>query len=131
MIRYRTGIDASTGKLLVGYAHLAQSIDKIIMTIPTERVMRLDFGLDPARRLGRNISAALAATLYRDAITAIHTWEPEYRIVRLQLVGLDRIGGMSIYFEGQYFPEGRFGNYDLVEPANINALLALADRQAA
>lgn len=131
MTRYRTGIDATTGKVLTGYAHLVQSVDKIISTLPTERVMRLDFGLEPTRRLGRNISAALAATLYRDAITAIHKWEPEYRIVRLQLVGLDRIGGMSIYFEGDYFPEGRFGNYDLVEPANINIPLALTHRGAA
>lgn len=131
MIRYRGGISARTGAPLTGYAHLEQSLGKIVMTIPTERVMRLDFGLDPTRRLGRNISPLLAAQLYRDLVIAVHKWEPEYRILRMQLVGLDRIGGLAIYIEGRYFPEGRFGNYALEEPANFNIPLALAQRGAA
>ncbi|MBY6244107.1 GPW/gp25 family protein [Methylosinus sp. Sm6] len=131
MIRYRTGIDAKTGKVLVGFAHLEQSVAKIVMTAPTERVMLLDFGFEPARRLGRNISAALAATLYRDLITAIHKWEPEYRIARLQLANLDRIGGMGVVLAGLYYPEGRFGNYDISEEANLNIPLALTHRGVA
>ncbi|MCC3246138.1 GPW/gp25 family protein [Methylocystis sp. WRRC1] len=131
MIRYRTGISSTTGAPLSGYAHLAQSLDKIIMTIPTERVMRLDFGLDPARRLGRNISPQLAAHLYRNLVTAIHKWEPEFRIVRMQLVSVDRTGGLAIYLEGRYFPEGRYGNYAVEEPANFNIPLALIKRGAA
>lgn len=130
-IRYRTGISSRDGRPLTGYAHLAQSLDKIVTTIPTEIVMLLDFGLDPTRRLGRNISPMLAAQLYRDVIVAVHKSEPEYRIVRLQLAGLDRIGGMNLYFEGRYFPEGRFGNYALEEPANFNVPLALVRRGAA
>jgi hypothetical protein len=131
MTQYRTGIDAETGRVLTGYAHLVQSIHKIVGTMPTERVMRLDFGMEPSRRLGRNITVALAATLYRDAVAAIHRWEPEYRVVRLQLVDIDRAGVLAIYIEGEYYPEGRLGNYDLVEPANINIPLALAHRGAA
>lgn len=125
MIRYRTGIDARTGHVLVGFAHLEQSVAKIVMTMPLERVMLLDFGLAPTRRLGRNISRALVATLYGDLIVAIHKWEPEYRIERLQLASLDRVGGMGVYFEGRYYPEGRLGNYDVVESANLDISLVL------
>ena len=131
MIRYRNGIDARTGRPLSGRAHLEQSIKKIVMTIPTERVMRLDFGMNPTRHLGRNISARLAAEFYRDAIVAIHKWEPEYRIRRLQLVLLDRVGGLGVLFEGTYYPEGRFKNYDIAEEVNYNIPLALAELRGA
>ncbi len=131
MVRYRVGISKVTGRSMTGYAHLQQSLAEIIATIPTERVMRLDFGLDPTRRLGRNISPALAATLYRDLIVAIHKFEPEYRVTRLQLVSVDRLGGLAIYLEGAYFPEGRLGNYALEAPANFNLPVGLVKRGAA
>ena len=130
-VNYRNGISSRDGRPLSGTVHLEQSLMKIIMTIPTERVMRLDFGLDPTRRLGRNISPLLAATLYRDLVVAVHKWEPEYRIARMQLVGLDRAGGLSLYVEGRYFPEGRLGNYAIWQPANFNFPIALARRNAA
>jgi phage baseplate assembly protein W len=130
-VNYRIGISERTGRPLIGAAHLDQSLTKIVMTIPTERVMRLDFGLDPTRRLGRNISPTLAAQLYRDLVTAVHRLEPEYRITRMQLARLDRIGGLSLYMEGRYFPEGRLGNYAIWEPANFNFPITLAGRNAA
>lgn len=131
MVRYRHGIDARTGRPLSGRAHLAQSIAKIVSTIPTERVMRLDFGMNPTRHIGRNISAALAAEFYRDAIVAIHRYEPEYRVRRLQLVSLDRIGGLSVLFEGSYYPEGRLGNYDIVEAVDLDIPLSIAELRGA
>lgn len=130
-VNYRKGISATTGRPLTGAAHLEQSLVKIVMTIPTERVMRLDFGLDPTRRLGRNISPVLAATLYRDLVVAVHKWEPEYRIARMQLAGLDRAGGLALFVEGRYFPEGRLGNYAFWEPANFNLPLSAIDLRGA
>lgn len=130
-IRYRTGISSRDGRPLTGYAHLAQSLDKIITTIPTEVVMLLDFGMNPTRRLGRNISAPLAAQLYRDIVTAVHKWEPEYRIVRLELLDIGRGGGLTIALGGRYYPEGRFGNYDIVEPANFNIPMWIAEQRGA
>lgn len=131
-IRYRTGVDARTGKPLSGFAHCAQSVDDIVTTLLTERVLLLDYGLNPTRRLGRNISPALAAQLYRDAIAAIHKWEPEFRITTLQLVGVDRTGMLALRIDGRYFPEGRYGNYDIVEMQSVSvALASLVAREAA
>lgn len=130
-VDYRVGISARDGRPLTGYAHLEQSLAKIIGTLPGERVMRLDFGMDPTRRLGRNISPLLAATLYRDFVAAIHKFEPEYRITRMQLARVDRSGALALHVEGRYFPEGRLGNYALEEPANFNFPLALATGGAA
>lgn len=126
MIRYRTGIDARTGRPLTGFAHLAQSVAKIVTTMPTERVMRPLFGMDPTKHLGRNISAALAGALYRDLVEAVHRYEPEYRIRRMQLVSLDRKGGLGVALTGVYYPEGRFGNYAIEEPAELLASLIAA-----
>lgn len=130
-LRYRIGIDARTGRPLTGWPHCRQSVGKIVMTIPTERVMRLDFGMDPARRLGRNISPALAARLYSDVIEALRRDEPEYVVRRLQLVSLDRGGGLGLLFEGDYYPEGRLGNYGVIETRDFSLALAPAELRGA
>jgi len=130
-VDYRNGMSSRTGRPLAGAAHLEQSLDKIVTTIPTEVVMLLDFGLDPTRRLGRNISPVMAAQLYRDFVTAVHKWEPEYRVSRMQLVDVGRDGSLALYVEGRYYPHGRFGDYSFWEPANYNFPLSLMRRNAA
>lgn len=129
MIQYRTGIDAETGQLLTGLAHVSQSVSTIITTVPLEMVMLLDFGCDVVSRIGRNMYRESVLRLYGDIVTAVHRWEPEYRISRMQLVNITRTGGLAIALPGTYYPEGRFGNYALAEPVtdlNINLIKATA-----
>lgn len=114
-VRYRTGIDARTGRIIGGRAHLAQSLAKIWMTRIGERVMLLDFGTDLRSHLAEDVTGALALEIYDDLTTAVQRWEPEYRAVEMQLVNLTRIGGLGLRHAGLYFPEGRLGNVDLVE----------------
>lgn len=118
MIRYRTGRDARTGRMLRGFAHVEQSIGFILTTFLEERVMLLEFGAGIVRHLGRNITPALAIAIYRDAVKEVHRWEPEYRIRQIQLVTVTRTGTLGLGTRGLYYPEGRFGNYDIVEPAD-------------
>ena len=129
-IRYRTGIDARTGKLLVGKPHLAQSLAKIWTTRIGERVMLLDFGSKLFSHLAEDITGALALEIYDDLTDAIYEWEPEYRGVDFQLVSLTRIGGLGIRHGGNYYPEGRFGNYDIVEPFGGVSALARYEQAA-
>jgi len=119
MVRYRSSMCRYSGRLLTGFPVIEQSITRILTTHPTELVMRLDFGSDILRHLGKNIHAGRVVSLYMDAVNAIHKWEPEYRTQRLQLVKLERIGTLGIAFAGTYYPEGRFGNYDIAEPAGL------------
>ncbi len=114
-IRYRRGVDASTGRIITGQVHLAQSIATIWATRIGERVMLLAFGSNLRSHLGEDVTGALALQIYDDLTTAIIRWEPEYRMIDFQLVSLTRKGGMGIRHGGVYYPEGRFGNRTITE----------------
>lgn len=114
-IRYRTGTDARTGKILRGWPHCVQSLNKIWMTRKKTRIMRLDFGSDLHLRLGEDITPALALQIYADLRTAAHTHEPEYRITEMQLVHLTKAGALGLRHRGTFYPEGRLGNYEIAQ----------------
>lgn len=115
-IRFRTGIDANTGKILTGWAHLCQSLHKIWMTRVAERTMLLEFGSNLRGLLSEDVTPALALEVYNELVTSAHRWEPEYRIDEFQLVSLKADGALGFRHAGLYYPEGRFGNYDLAIP---------------
>ncbi len=119
-IRYRTGIDETTGKPLVGYDHLQQSLATIFGTRLQERVMLLGFGADLLGEIGRNLYAGEVLKIYGIIVGSINKWEPEYRVATMALVSLTRAGGLALAMAGTYFPEGRFGNYTISEPADFN-----------
>lgn len=112
-IRYRMGINARTGKLLAGPEHLAQSLGKIWHTRINTRVMRLPFGADLRSLLSEDLTPAIALLLYNEMVASAARWEPEYVLSQLQLVTMSESGQLGIRHGGIYFPEGRFGNYDL------------------
>jgi uncharacterized protein len=115
LIRYRTGMDAATGALLSGFDHVRQSISTILTTLLEERVMRLDFGADLIRQIGRNMDRDVILNLFRLATVAVHRQEPEFRVKQLEIVSLERTGGIAFKLKGLYYPEGRLGNFGLVE----------------
>lgn len=129
-IRYRSGISASTGRVITGRVHLAQSIATIWRTRVGERIMLLPFGSNLRSRLAEDVTGALALELYDDLTTAVRTWEPEYRITTMQLVSLTIKGGLGLRHVGLYYPEGRFGNYSLQESFGAVSDLARYERLA-
>lgn len=124
MIRYRTGIDRNTGKPLVGFAHVRQSIEVILGTVPTERIMLLDFGFVGVRHIGKNLVAPVVLALYRDVRNATRKYEPEYDISRFALGRAEATGLLALGTAGTYYPEGRFGNFDIAEPITATFTLA-------
>jgi phage baseplate assembly protein W len=118
-IRYRTGIDGRTGKVITGIPHLMQSLGKIWGTRIDSRVMRLDFGSDLRSLLSEDLTPAIALLLYNELYASAAKWEHEYAITQLQLVTLSEGGKLGLRYGGVYFPEGRFGNYDLAIPLGL------------
>lgn len=114
--RFRSGIDARTGRILTGWDHVVQSLETIWTTRPDQRVMRLAFGTDLRRHLGEDITPDLALSIYDSLVSTAHAYEPEYRLTELQLVTLTRDGSLGLRHAGLYFPEGRLGNYGLSMP---------------
>lgn len=124
MIRYRTGIDRITGKPLVGFAHVRQSIEVILGTVPTERIMLLDFGFVGLRHIGQNLVPPVVLAFYRDVRNATRKWEPEYDITRFLLARAEATGLLALGTAGTYYPEGRFGNFTIKEPVTATFTLA-------
>jgi phage baseplate assembly protein W len=114
-VRYRAGINAQTGKVLVGQAHLRQSLSIIWTTRFDTVLMDLDLGNNVRDRLGEDITPALALDIYDDLITAAHAQEPEFRVMTIRFVRFTATGILGLAYGGVYFPEGRFGNYDIAE----------------
>ncbi|MFC6444563.1 GPW/gp25 family protein [Shinella zoogloeoides] len=125
-IRYRVGINARTGKLLTGPAHLAQSLGKIWHTRIGARVMRLTFGADLRSLLSEDLTPSIALLLYNEMVASAALWEPEYLLGQLQLVTMTDGGRLGIRHGGLYFPEGRFGNYDLAVDLGLRATTPVA-----
>jgi len=92
--------------------------------------MLLDFGSDLRSFLSEDLTPALALAIYDQLVTSAHLWEPEYRISDLQLVLVERIGSLGLRHAGTYYPEGRFGNYEVAEPAGNIVPLAAQERIA-
>lgn len=124
-LRYRTGADVDTFQPLQGWPHVAQSLRIIWLTRLDTRVMRLDFGSSLFDLLAEDITPELALRLYDALISAAHEWEPEYRIDTMQLVSLERHGGLGVRHSGIYYPEGRFGIYDYAEEVTAKTPIEL------
>ncbi|MCO5083399.1 MAG: integrase [Rhizobiaceae bacterium] len=117
-IRYRVDIDRRTGAVLVGIPALLQALDVIWMTRTNLRVMLLDFGSNLRSWLAEDLTPALALQIYGDLASTAHRWEPEYRVREFQFVRMSQSGTLGLKHGGLYFPEGRFGNYDIAIPLN-------------
>lgn len=129
-VRYRTGIDRTTGKPLVGWAHVQQSLTVIWTTRLGELVMLLPFGSNLRSWLAEDLTPATALGIYGDLVGAAHRWEPEYRISTLQFVLANRDGALGLRHGGTYYPEGRFGNYDLAIPVGAGAPIIVREQLA-
>ncbi len=120
-IRYRSGIDQITGKPIQGLPHLVQSLGKIWATHLNTRVMRLQFGSDIRSLLSEDLTPAIALALYNELVVSAARFEPEYALTELQLVRLTDAGVLGVRHAGLYYPEGRFGNFDLATPITVPA----------
>ena len=99
------GTDARTGAPLAGAAHLRQSIRDILTTPIGSRVMRRTYGSRVFDLLDAPLDAAGAARVVAAAAEAIATWEPRYRVERIQVAAASR-GHFSFDLDGAYVPEG-------------------------
>ena len=113
-----TGTSASAGTVLEDWAHVQQSIAKILTTPLGSRVMRRDFGsnlfdLIDAKMVQRNVLA-----VYSASALAIARWEPRFRLTSASIDQLTAGGRLVLNIFGTYYPRGHLGDYSIAEDAS-------------
>lgn len=99
--------------MISGPRHLAQSLSKIWSTRLETMPMLLAFGHDLRSYLAEDMTPALALQIYTELMATAARWEPEYALTQLQLIRFSEGGGLGLRHGGIYYPEGRYGNYEL------------------
>lgn len=118
--RLRTGIDRRTGKVLRGLAHAEQSVRVILSTRRNLRVMRLNFGSDLRKLRGENLTADNVLRAYAEIVDAVHSQEPNIRVVEIMPWRLEgRAGVIGFLLSVLHFPFGHLGDYSVQEAAEI------------
>lgn len=118
----RVGMNRKTGRVLLGWDHVQQSIWTILMTRYHERVLRRWVGSFVPHILGESATPRIITRFFWAIASSIELWEPNYRISRVRLQHRQdqslltspeelRQGHLSNRVEGVYRPRGHLGDF--------------------
>lgn len=107
------GIDQNTGKVLVGWSHVAQSINKIVTTELGSRVERRDFGSRLSTLIDQpqneesllDFFMAIAEALQPRRVRNSIYGEPRFDLVAIS-VDVKTPGLLLMSLMGDYYPDG-------------------------
>lgn len=95
------GMSATTGQVLDGLEHLAQSIADILTTPIGTRVQRRDYGSLLPELIDAPMNPANRMRLFGATASALMRWEPRIRLTRIDLTAGEVPGGFVLDLEGQ------------------------------
>jgi len=129
----RVGIDARTGKVLIGWPHCVQSIGTILNTELRERAQRRGFGSQLPRRIDRPQNQEAILDIYIDIAEALeprevegHQYgEPGFVLLRVSL-DASEMGQVTVLLSGVFFENGHLGDYSNPVEAQIAYTIAEA-----
>jgi phage baseplate assembly protein W len=124
----RVGMDRFTGKMLIGWPHVRQSMVTIFATRFHERVLRRWVGSFVPHILGESAVPRIITRFFWAIASAIDLWEPCYAIQRVRIMNRDgsapmsppeqltsaeevRRGEVTTQAEGVYRPRGHLGDF--------------------
>lgn len=117
------GFDAATGAGLSDWAHVEQSIGKILTTPLGSRVMRRDFGSRVFDLVDAKMTPRTALAIYAAVAEALARWEPRFRLSSASIAAADAQGRVTLALTGAYFPRGHLGDLSIVEDRQSRIVL--------
>lgn len=102
------GMNSSTGLRIDGLQHIEQSIAQILTTPIGSRVMRRDFGSLIPELIDQPLNDGTRLLIYAATATAIHKWEPRFRMSRAELQVHGLTGSAELYLVGAVQLGGRW-----------------------
>ena len=109
------GLNAKTGGPLAGWAHVSQSIGRILMTRIGSRVMFRDFGADVPKMIDANATPKVIMGFFVAIAEALDKWEPRFRLTHVALTRAGPDGKFTFQLTGVHFPRGHLGDYSVSE----------------
>jgi phage baseplate assembly protein W len=98
------GMNKTTGRPLVGLAHLRQSIADILSTPVGSRPMWRGYGSRIFQRIDAPMTGELVAEIYSDVVEALFNYEPRFEVSAVSVVSIDA-GKIVLNLEGKYLGE--------------------------
>lgn len=98
------GVNAISGEVLHGFAHVEQSLAEIMFTQLGERVMREWFGNPGLKLLGENMNEGTIVRWFATLYAIIDLFEPRFRIVSFEVNDLTALGAADFTMKGEYRP---------------------------
>lgn len=109
------GLDRETGAPLADFPHVEQCVHRILTARLGSMIMLREFGSGAPGLLGRKMSAKLIGAFFALIATAIETWEPRFRVVKVTPVGNTATtvatGRFGFRVTGLYRPRALSGDF--------------------
>ncbi len=114
------GINRRTGKVLVDWEHVKQSIEDILETRVLTRVMRRNYGSNVPKLIDAPMNDYSLLMFYVATAEALDLWEPRFKLLEVYFVDASAAGNTSLRLIGDYLPRGHLGD---PTPSNAESLV--------
>lgn len=114
------GINRRTGKVLVDWEHVKQSIEDILETRVLTRVMRRPYGSNVPKLIDAPMNDYSLLMFYSATAEALDEWEPRFKLLEVYFVDASADGYTTLRLVGDYIPRGHLGD---TTPANASDLV--------
>ncbi|HML28953.1 MAG TPA: GPW/gp25 family protein [Hyphomicrobium sp.] len=121
------GMDRRTGRVLIDWAHVCQSIADILTTYKLTRVMRRDYGSDNPLLVDKPMTDASLIKFYVATADALDRWEPRFSLDTVFFTAATRDGQTTLRLDGTYLPRGHLGDRTPAAIPDRSVTLLLVD----